>query len=625
MTVVDSEDFPKDRPTRRDPGGSSAALSRLWRPREGWWWAVALTALAVTLGLTCTILSTVWGSGMAGDGHAYVASARNVLRGNWVTFEDYTLGADPKPLEQFPPGYPLLLAAGGLVGLDPIPFSRVLNLVFLVVSVSLGGWLLWTHSRSVLVVGVGTLVFALSPTTLFAHSNILSEAAYVACVAVLLAGLIGAYRNLHNRWLRTLLLCVAAVAAGWSCTLRYAGLFLIFVGVASVLLWPSPTAVGEEHKPFRLTLFRRLAAAATFGLVACLFPAAVATFNLWLLGRPTSRPLAFHPPTWDKFQQLFETVGYWLEPAYSYVVVVPVQPVLGAAALLALTLAPLAWLAVRLAKRQDRRPPSAWAVTHFLFAGCYTPFIVTAFTFQDAGIPFNKRIFMPLWFAGWIFAVGVVGKALAERRWRLPWRVVFVALVLGVLAFNLIGEFFSVRSRHNIGWAFEGPRWRDNRILQTINAGHGSVAGHPIATNAGDLIGLATPMRAAHVPKWFSRPRGRPYAKMPYRLRQFGRWALANDARLVFFNDRDSSDYLVTEAMLAEQLRLRVLVQKDSGTIYEVLAIRGLEDEDYDGDGRPDWTNLPEAEQAAVRAELADPTERDAAAPEPAGVEDDGP
>ena len=46
-------------------------------------------------------------------------------------------------------------------------------------------------------------------------------------------------------------------------------------------------------------------AAGTFTLVASLLPVAVAIFNLWVLGRPTSRPFAIHPPPAEKFQQLF--------------------------------------------------------------------------------------------------------------------------------------------------------------------------------------------------------------------------------------------------------------------------------------------------------------------------------
>ena len=566
-------------------------------------WAAVVTAVAILVGVMCTILSTHWGSGMAGDGHAYIASARNVLAGNWVTFEDYTLGADPKPLEQFPPGYPLMLAGGGLFGMDPIPFSRVLNVACLVVTLGLTGWLLWTHTRSLLAVGVGTFVFAISPTTLFAHSNVLSEGVYVACCAVLLAGLVGAYRNLDRRWLRTALLCIAAVAAGWSCTIRYAGIFLAFVGVASMLLWPTP-----PQGRFRLTVGRRLLAAGLFSGVAALFPGAVATFNLWVLGRPTSRPLAFHPPGWPKFEQLFETVGYWLQPATTYRWMTDIREVIGIVALLALTLLPLIWLAVRFIRHRER--PTAWATTLFLFAGCYTPFIITAFTFQDAGIPFNKRIFMPLWFAGWIFAVGTLGRGAASGNWSLPLRAAVIGLAAVVVLCNVAGEAITVRARHEVGWAFEGPRWQENKILQTIRMDHGSVAGKPLVSNMGDLIGLMTDRRSAHVPKWFSRPRRKAYSRMPDRLRQFGRWALANDARIIYFTARDNSDFLSPLEMLDEQLHMRLLVAKRSGTIHEVLAIRGFEDEDYDGDGEPDWTNLRPEMQKRVRAELeADSTE----------------
>ena len=77
--------------------------------------AALLTCLAILMGCLAVGWATHWGSGRAGDGHAYVASARNVLQGNWVSFEDYDIAADPKPLEQFPPGYPLMLAAGASV------------------------------------------------------------------------------------------------------------------------------------------------------------------------------------------------------------------------------------------------------------------------------------------------------------------------------------------------------------------------------------------------------------------------------------------------------------------------------------------------------------------------------
>lgn len=148
---------------------------------------VPITLAAVALGSFAVLWATHWGSGRAGDGHAYVASARNVFARNWVTFDNYTLAPDPKPLEQFPPGYPLMLAAGGIFGMDPVPFSRWLNVATLAVTLTLAAWLVWTHTRSLIATGLGVFVLALSPVLLFAHSNILSEGIFVACCMVLLA------------------------------------------------------------------------------------------------------------------------------------------------------------------------------------------------------------------------------------------------------------------------------------------------------------------------------------------------------------------------------------------------------------------------------------------------------
>ena len=557
--------------------------------------AVVVSLTMIAFAVACTLLATRWGSATAGDSHAYVASARNVLLGRWVTFEDYTLAADPKPLEQFPPGYPLMLAAGGLVGIDPISFSRWLNVACLVVTLSLGAWLLWEHTRSPAVIAVGLLVFAASPTTLFAHRSLMSEAAFVACCAIMLSALVACHANLDRRWWRTLLLCVAAAAAGWACTIRYAGIFLIAVGVASVVLWPASAS------RFRLTAARRALAAMLFAGLASVSPAAVATLNVWLLGKPTSRPLGFHPPRWPRFEQLFATVGYWLQPALDERRLTLLREVIGAAALVLLIALPLAWFVAR----PRRRRPGAWAVTLFLFAGGYAPFIVLAFTFQDAGIPFNKRIFMPLWFAGWFFAVGVVGRAFVEKRLPRVVRGGVVLLVVALLFLSVIAAFVNVRARYQLGWGVEGPRWQGNEIVRLLQARDAAVDDHPLVSNAGDVIGLATPYRGAHVPKWFSRPRRKAYPKMTDRLRQFGRYCLANDARIVYFDARDNGDFLATEAMLDEVLHLRVVVANDDGAVYEVTAVRGLEDEDFDGDGRPDSENVGPADEAAVRARLA--------------------
>ncbi len=167
-------------------------------------------------------------------------------------------------------------------------------------------------------------------------------------------------------------------------------------------------------------------------------------------------------------------------------------------------------------------------------------------------------------------------------------------------------------ARHEVGWGHEGPHWMEDKILQTIRSDHWSVAGKPLASNGGDLIGLTTHRRSAHVPKWFSRPRGGVYSKMPSRIRQFGRWAMTEDARIIYFyglNDR--YDYLSDEARLLEVLHLKALVEKRDGRIYEVAAIRGFEDEDYDGDGRPDWENLDEPERSEVKIRLERPTSGD--------------
>ena len=427
-------------------------------------------------------------------------------------------------------------------------------------------------------------------------------AVVAACAAVLLAGLMGAWRNLDRTGIRTLLLCLAALAAGWSCTVRYAGVFLILAGLAAILAWPRMRTSGAEAKPFPTR--QRLLGATTFAMVAALLPAAQTLFNLWILGRPTSRALAYHPPPGAKFRQLFDTIGWWLVPEIPSRWHVQLMTWAGVIALALLTLLPPIIALWRWQRRHQR--PSAWTVTVWVFAAGYTPFVVVAHTWQDAGIPFNTRIFFPLFFAGWTFAVAAMARALSQpSRGQLRFLGTGAALTVAVLILASVGDHGrqELVRRHNIGWGFEGPRWRSNRLLQTIQNDHGSVKSRPLVGNAGDLVGLTTHRRMGHVPKWFSRPRGQPYRRMPGQYRQLGRWAMSADGRIVYFNAmHDRYDYLSSEAMLAEHLHLKLLVQNRDGRVYAVAAVKGFEDRDYDSDGRPDWENLEEP----VRSDVID-------------------
>lgn len=601
------------------PGGGRGARTRPW--------IAALVAAALGLCAGALLMwTTAHGSGLVGDSHAYVASAQNVVHGHWVSFADYTLADDPKPLEQFPPGYPLMLAAGSVIGVDALDFARWLNLGALLLTFGLVGLLTWWRTESLGVLALILLLLTISPTLLHAFARVMSEGVFLANCLVFLVALVAAHRTLQRPGWRTALLVFAGLTAGWACTIRYAGILLVCVGVAALLLWPNPSRGGPQG--YRYTPARRGMAATLFLLTAALLPVPLAVFNLWVLGRPTSRPLRFHPPTQAQAVELFETVGRWLVPAHREVLPIPIVLSLGAVAFCLLTFAPPAWLLVKWLRRRAAGAnagealrcvwPGGWDLTLYLFAAGYLPFILAAFTFQDAGIPLNWRILLPMLVIGSIFAVGAAGSRVwpppreagdapeAAQRPDRPGsrpggnslRLALTGLLLVVLGANAVSQAEQAWVRGHVGWGFARPRWDEDALVRLIREDAPSVADRPLIGNGGDLVGLLTNRRMAHVPKWFSRPRRAHYGQMPHRIRQMGRWAMANDARLIYFTDlADRDSYLSDLERLSRYLHLDVVQSTRSGRVYRVVAIKGFEDEDYDGDGRPDLEKLPESQR----------------------------
>src|ERR1019366_7222455 len=123
------------------------------------WWLVALLVLAASAALM-TILATWHGAGLEPDSVAYISSARNLVSGN---------GLHPvhgSTLTIFPPGYPVILAAGHLVGTDAGTVARILNIVAAPAIVLLAYVLLSRHIHSMRVALIGTVFVTLAPALL---------------------------------------------------------------------------------------------------------------------------------------------------------------------------------------------------------------------------------------------------------------------------------------------------------------------------------------------------------------------------------------------------------------------------------------------------------------------------
>src|SRR5687768_2666146 len=97
----------------------------------------AMPALLVVGGV-CALALMLWttalGAGVSPDSVLYIDAARNLLAGKGLV----ALGI---PLSHYPPGYPAVLALGGLAGIEPLAGARLLNALLFGLNAMLIGWL----------------------------------------------------------------------------------------------------------------------------------------------------------------------------------------------------------------------------------------------------------------------------------------------------------------------------------------------------------------------------------------------------------------------------------------------------------------------------------------------------
>ncbi len=221
----------------------AAALVRL-RPDR---FTLLLSAIAF-LGSALSLARQVsYGPGLEWDSVAYVSVARNLLAGDgFVQFNGnmYTL---------WPPLYPLLLAAGGLGGLDPYAVAGPLNAIIFGLTVFVAGRWLGRRLETRFLALWGCLAIALSFHLVRLSSYALSEPVFILLT---LMALIQADKYLDEG--RRSALVWAGIFAGLACLTRYAGVAVV---VTVGLLLISQRAAALPQKLRRAVLYGLIAAA----------------------------------------------------------------------------------------------------------------------------------------------------------------------------------------------------------------------------------------------------------------------------------------------------------------------------------------------------------------------------
>jgi len=200
-------------------------------PRSTLHWPLLLllsaAGFAVVMGLTAPR-----GPGVSTDAVQYIAAADTFAQsGRFLTFTG-------RPLVNFPPLYPLLLASSRLLfGIDPVVSARVMNAFAFSATILLAGLVFWVLMPSSRWWGTfASLSVLVSPSFLALYTNILSDPLFIVLTLLFL---LAAQRYLHTASPR-LFLGVAFICALAALT-RYVGVTLIVPGLLLISYsnWPS--------------------------------------------------------------------------------------------------------------------------------------------------------------------------------------------------------------------------------------------------------------------------------------------------------------------------------------------------------------------------------------------------
>ena len=547
-------------PRRRLPVGDSgrfesgknlvpASLRRAWlalaemtggRPL-GWGptaYLAAVAALAVALVLA---RMSTWGVGWDGDSVRYLAAARTLLAG--AGLQDIY----DAPFTYWPPLYPLLLAAGGLL-VDPLEVPGPLNLVAFALTIFCFGRYLWARLDSFFLRLWTPLAAALSLPLAESARWAMTETLFILLTTLALVS-VEEYRA-NGAW-KALVSTAVLSAMAWQT--RYMGVALL-VTVGLLVL----TAA---RRPFR----ERVKRLAVFGAIAAAPMALWALRNYGLVGRPI--PSLFPQDySWrGLFDDLIGRLSSWTDFDWS-----------PSSAVIVLSLTLVAILARRrpgtVGRGTSRReafsnpnPITGWALFGLSYLACLTIALWLGGTWNGV----QARLVTPLYIPALAVLAIVTDRFLVHirsRHWvvRLPGPALMIVLSTWLLgqagpAARAITAANSDDFAIYNGWA--SARWTQSETLRALS----SLGVRPTWTNNLSVVSLHTGARGLTY-----LPLSRELATDSYLAEWLDR--LPDRLLMVWFRqwDRDLEQFVPTPLALGAVPSITMVGEFADGAIFEV-------------------------------------------------------
>lgn len=406
---------------------------------------LGLTAIFASL---LSYFATPAGAGLTNDSAAYIGGARSILNG--TGYSDIWLMPPYEPITHYPPLYPLLLAGGGLVGIDPLRAARALNILLFGLNTFLTGYLIWQVTRKVYLTVWASLIFALTVMFLRVHVYAMSEALFLTLM-------LGAILTLHAYSTQPKLAQIGLLglfSAGAILT-RYSG----FALVPAIALGLFFLTEGWKKKSSTPILYLVL----TFLLILPWF-----IRNRMVAGNVTNRSWEFHPITRDNLDQGIYNLSRLFIPVESVR-----QPIFKSGAwewlLTLLFIGLCGWAAIlffRLIASKKRDPSRIFNFTLLAIFSAYFLAIFFSMSFFDNSTKLQDRIIAPGYL---LFLLVLVVSSSTWLTKNIKWKVGFLGIFgLITLAFSLNATMLEISALRDGGLGYASWKYRDNPVILAV-------------------------------------------------------------------------------------------------------------------------------------------------------------
>jgi 4-amino-4-deoxy-L-arabinose transferase-like glycosyltransferase len=336
------------------------------------------------------------GIGIRTDSVDYLWSAKNLANGAGLGTTDAF--GHLRPLNHFPPFYPILLAFLQRIGMDGLTAARWLGALFVGALILLYWLILYRMTnRYFWLPTVGLVVLLFIPAFWDMSLYAMTEPLFLVCCLTGMICLDAYLVTNHKRWL-----WIASGCLGLAFLTRYIGISAILAGLAFLLLQKKR---GARQKVQDLLIL------ATVSVI----PMGIGLLrNTLLTGSATNRGINFVPITAQEWISAFGTLMNWVEPIRAVVKINLLS--LG---IFVVALAVSWFLFHQIHARPTNQTATQLPLLLAFFGVAYLLLTITARLFADATIPLNEdRILYPFLLPMFFLAVYGLDRMMQEIRKR---------------------------------------------------------------------------------------------------------------------------------------------------------------------------------------------------------------